>query len=1284
MKLKTTIILFTLLLSVSLVAQDTFVRSAVIPIPDTSAGFGSGFGNIVAGVDFDGDGNLEIYAVNNEWNDTPGEEIPTIYKYEFNGTTWDSVWATKLAFSGQNTWPALEKADLDGDGRMEIVWGPVNSLSDANPNPPRFVVFEYSGTGDVMGVDNGDGTFSPNSVWNANVADKEEMRPIKWLIDDFDGDGTQELAWAARKGNITFAIASVDNIPDNADGSETWTLEFSGNDPKEQFIRTSRLPSPDGGFGNVVAGMDYDGDGLTEMYAVNNDWSDGPNGELVPTIYKYELVNGGMVLRWQTTLPGVSLQNTWPVLLAGDWDGDGKGEIIWCPVNNLGSENPNPPRVVVYETPGDGSDIMGIDNGDGTYNPNAQWNMDLADNTEMRPFNGMLTDVNNDGVLDLFFVERKSQWGWAAISVDNIPDNGDGSETWTMIDHGAEGSNLGYDDCTLIGDKIAVFGSKASMFFLKYNSTTSKLDTVATQTFGQVYPWRTFKTVDVDNDGTDEAIAGIYYSGDANFPTGSVVLFTQDADTLVPHLIGSFDGMTPDHIASLEVGDIDADSLVDFVMGFKLSDIVVRLEYNGTGDITDAASYTLDTLDQGTVGVEGKGQVDALCLTDMDGDGADEIFYGGTPRSIDENTEDMIYGDYGTWTVSGTTWDIAAANGKLYAFRYGGPIFSFCYDAANAEWKYGPIQNVGYGSIFKSASTYDVDGDGSEEIMLADYGGSGDIFLLQEENGALQPHVVANLIAIGGGRLTGGDIGDIDGDGYVDFITGSRADSNPPNSVYRIKYRGGDMLDAANWGTEVIDHDINSVPGGQIDVIRIANMDDDADLEVVYTGIPRGGAAVPIVILDIQKIQAEAIADVRVDADGDGVPDRIGEDVTIKGIVTTNSFSSSSILIGVQDETAGVVIYQGGNDSTSLPIGTLVLVQGAVSQYKGLTEINVSNIIALGQGTVPDPIVLTIEEYTSDYEAYEGSLIKINAITKTEDSVWPDSGNSGSYYFTDGYETFKAYLDRDVDISGNPEPVFPANITGIVAQYSSSNPLDGYQLWPRAYSDIEQDVAAPPSPYFFFTDETKALDGGTLDITDPAADYQFIWHPAIDLNGDALIYQVVVWNVADGTVITQDLSDNNGVDTTETITGQDIIDAISQLSSDSTLTVGMTIRTTAVENPSDGIIPSVDTIRVTLVDHVTSVNDRNLIPKEFFVDQNYPNPFNPTTTIQFGLPSDSKVSLIIYDILGRVVATLIDNQTMAAGVYQQQFDASRLASGTYIYRLQADQKVEVKKMLLLK
>ncbi len=89
-------------------------------------------------------------------------------------------------------------------------------------------------------------------------------------------------------------------------------------------------------------------------------------------------------------------------------------------------------------------------------------------------------------------------------------------------------------------------------------------------------------------------------------------------------------------------------------------------------------------------------------------------------------------------------------------------------------------------------------------------------------------------------------------------------------------------------------------------------------------------------------------------------------------------------------------------------------------------------------------------------------------------------------------------------------------------------------------------------------------------------------------------------------------------------------------------------------------------------------------PTNFELSQNYPNPFNPTTNIRFSLPTSQVVTLKIYDVTGREVATLINGERRAAGVYQLTYDASNLASGTYLYRLQAGSFVETKKMTLVK
>lgn len=91
----------------------------------------------------------------------------------------------------------------------------------------------------------------------------------------------------------------------------------------------------------------------------------------------------------------------------------------------------------------------------------------------------------------------------------------------------------------------------------------------------------------------------------------------------------------------------------------------------------------------------------------------------------------------------------------------------------------------------------------------------------------------------------------------------------------------------------------------------------------------------------------------------------------------------------------------------------------------------------------------------------------------------------------------------------------------------------------------------------------------------------------------------------------------------------------------------------------------------------------NDIPKEFALRQNYPNPFNPSTKIKFDIPKESNVKITVYDITGRLVRTLV-NQNMQPASYEVTFDGSGLGSGAYFYKLQTDQFAETKRMLLIK
>ena len=104
-----------------------------------------------------------------------------------------------------------------------------------------------------------------------------------------------------------------------------------------------------------------------------------------------------------------------------------------------------------------------------------------------------------------------------------------------------------------------------------------------------------------------------------------------------------------------------------------------------------------------------------------------------------------------------------------------------------------------------------------------------------------------------------------------------------------------------------------------------------------------------------------------------------------------------------------------------------------------------------------------------------------------------------------------------------------------------------------------------------------------------------------------------------------------------------------------------------------------------LVNQYTGVNDHTQLntPNSYSLAQNYPNPFNPTTTIKYTLQFSGRVTLKVYDILGKEVATLV-NEEKPAGSYSVVFDAGKLASGIYFYKLQAGNFVATRKMILLK
>lgn len=138
--------------------------------------------------------------------------------------------------------------------------------------------------------------------------------------------------------------------------------------------------------------------------------------------------------------------------------------------------------------------------------------------------------------------------------------------------------------------------------------------------------------------------------------------------------------------------------------------------------------------------------------------------------------------------------------------------------------------------------------------------------------------------------------------------------------------------------------------------------------------------------------------------------------------------------------------------------------------------------------------------------------------------------------------------------------------------------------------------------------------------------------------------------------------------------------SVSGLTAGSNIYVGF--REHVTNNLADGDVIGLDLI--SLVGSTVGINPINSeIPSKFSLNQNYPNPFNPVTNISFSLPVSGNIKLAVYDMLGNEVAVLA-NGFQKAGNFTADFNATKLASGTYFYRLTAGEFVDTKKMVLIK
>ncbi|MBI4853934.1 MAG: choice-of-anchor D domain-containing protein [Acidobacteria bacterium] len=252
-----------------------------------------------------------------------------------------------------------------------------------------------------------------------------------------------------------------------------------------------------------------------------------------------------------------------------------------------------------------------------------------------------------------------------------------------------------------------------------------------------------------------------------------------------------------------------------------------------------------------------------------------------------------------------------------------------------------------------------------------------------------------------------------------------------------------------------------------------------------------------------------AIGDARVDmvdnTDGtpptDFVPDLIGQQVKVRGVVTSIDFrGGAGVEYYIQDTTGGIDIFSTGTDFGPFNIGDSVEAFGVVTQFNGLTEIVPSgaqtNFTLLPPGTIPPvtPQVVTLSQLGNNGagEALEGRLVRINNVTITS-GTFPPTGSSGNVTISDGTGSITLRVDSDTNIDGTPTPTGTFSVIGLASQFDTSSPFDsGYQLLPRSTADITNGVGASaitlsPTPVNFGTVNVAMTVMAPVTITNTSA-----------------------------------------------------------------------------------------------------------------------------------------------------------------------------------------------------
>lgn len=540
-------------------------------------------------------------------------------------------------------------------------------------------------------------------------------------------------------------------------------------------------------------------------------------------------------------------------------------------------------------------------------------------------------------------------------------------------------------------------------------------------------------------------------------------------------------------------------------------------------------------------------------------------------------------------------------------------------------------------------------------------------------------------------------MGDIDQDGNMDFVFGSR-NATPNAAIFRFEYQGGDIANPANYELTVIDSLFDPEANmGIWSIINISNIDDDPELEILYTssiaegsGIGVPGYTEPIVVLDLAGAQPEfgnLIVAPEVLYNGNPPedmyfkPGRILDENTIWFVANYSTLFES-----------GIVAYRSIDGGASFTYNQ-TLIPGRAAQIDAFDE-NIA-LVSTAEGDIyrtTDGGATFTEVYSYDDGAWFNSVRVLNEnvaiangdgavngemhFVRTEDkgATWTEIEGIDFLGAAYGYYTFGLGACNVGESVWTPATTVDYDSSFIFRSYDAGATWEGFKI-PK---DV---IASYPRTAGFLDDDNglisdrrgnvvKSTNGGeTWTATNKPDTSSSCW-----VNGIVHIpgTEILVGMDDIGVFYTTNLGATWGEISTPAETDADYIVS------------GMFL------NQDFGYVFTDNGLVLRFEDQVTAISDPEFtnVPKTYRLSQNYPNPFNPETKISFTIPKAGDVTIKIYDIQGREVTTLV-NASMNAGTHEVVWNGTnasgaRVASGMYVYTMKSEGTILSKKMVLMK